>query len=171
MAEFFSQITWILDAFCPSKPKLRSSHARPMPVEAGTSDGDGDASTLAPCVHTSPPRSEMPVHHVPVNPRDPLESHSIPNLPPHRSQGAPRIQRPPSIEPLSGPDRQRRRHPLVSQSVSPSSCGPLHPAVRSVGKEMARPWCFYYVQGEEGESPEEPNAFQVRTRLRTLALT
>jgi hypothetical protein len=27
---------------------------------------------------------------------------------------------------------------------------------------MARPWCFYHVQGEEGESPEEPNAFQVR---------
>lgn len=29
---------------------------------------------------------------------------------------------------------------------------------------MARPYhclCFYYVQGEEGESPEEPNSFQV----------
>ncbi|TFJ85231.1 hypothetical protein NSK_003654 [Nannochloropsis salina CCMP1776] len=24
---------------------------------------------------------------------------------------------------------------------------------------MARPWCFYFVQGEEGESPEEPNVF------------
>ena len=29
----------------------------------------------------------------------------------------------------------------------------------------ARPWCFYYVQGEEGEAPEEPNAFQVGTLL------
>ena len=30
----------------------------------------------------------------------------------------------------------------------------------------ARPWCFYYVQGEEGEAPEEPNAFQVRDHAR-----
>lgn len=25
-----------------------------------------------------------------------------------------------------------------------------------------RPWCFYYVQGEEGETADEPNAYQVR---------
>lgn len=121
-----------------------------------------DASRVV--VHT-PPRSEIHVRHVPVAPLDPLDPHSIPSIAFMLSTGRAFYPRAPSIfKPLRTPVEIASRGVIPTRVISPSSCV-CPPSNKERGK-MARPWCFYYVQGEEGESPEEPNAFQVRTRLR-----